>query len=132
MYEFPRYLIGDNITTYFLQLGEKVCAVHDILVSPSFSTFTNLVQLELFSTCRHWAVWRKASAQSSVTSNNTSVGLICSSLVSLGVEIFSGLYNFPGLLANPRDHTLHLCVAREHTSYLSCHQRNLCGTFALL
>ena len=39
-----------------------------ILVSPCFFNFTSLVLVRLFSTSQPWAVWRKASDHSSVTS----------------------------------------------------------------
>ena len=44
-----------------------------IFISTRFSAFTSLVLLRLFSTFQPRAVWRKASAQSSITSSNSSV-----------------------------------------------------------
>ena len=47
-----------------------------VLVYTRFSTFATLVQLRLFSTSKLWKVWRKASAQSSVTSRCSSTSLL--------------------------------------------------------
>ena len=96
-----------------------------ILVSTRFSTFASLVQLRLFNTTQRLLVCRKASAQSVVTSSSSSVSLICSLLVSGGVELFPSLYNFQDAYANLCGHTSRQHFALGNTSYLVCLPRNL-------
>ena len=73
-----------------------------ILVSLRFSTFTGLVHLRLFSTSQPLEVRRKVCAKSGVMSSSSSGGLLCSSLVSAGIELLSDLYNFPDAQTNPK------------------------------
>ena len=68
--------------------------------------------LRLFSTPQPLTVWRKVSTQSYVTSSSSSSSLLHSLLISAGVEIFPGLYNFPDahtvLIVTPTTYALHV------------------------
>ena len=114
--------------------------------------FASLVQLRFFCTSQPW---RKASSQSSETSSSFSVGFLRSPFFSARIEIFPGLYNFPGAHANlvvtslanvlhvdttSVQHAAHATYValplrkylrsnyfREQVSILLCHPRNLYG-----
>ena len=74
----------------FASLVRAISRHRIILDSPRFSAFESLVQLWHFPISQNWTVWRKASAQSRVTSYSSSAGLLHSPFFSPEFEIFPG------------------------------------------
>ena len=73
----------------------------------------SLVQLRLFPTSQPRAIWCKVNIQNDITTCSFSADLLhCSLLISSGVKIFPGLYNFLGvnavLVVTPSTYTLHV------------------------
>ena len=68
-------LVSTHFST-FMSLVRAISRHWIIIDSPCFFAFVSLVQLKLSFTSQPWVVWRKACAQSSVTSCRSSVGLL--------------------------------------------------------
>ena len=132
---------------------DRAISRHQIILDfPRFATFAVMVQPGLFFTSQPWVVWRKANAQSRVTSRCSSAHFR-SFLFFPGVDILLSLYNFldahailvvtrptcvkhedtfPVYNASNTTHAALLLRKRQHCIYLRkqfrfllCHIRNL-------
>ena len=149
------WLFGSSMNRFLfvLHFCETFSRHGIILVSSRFSAFVSLVDLRLFSTSQHWAVWCKAKAKSDMMSSTClSVRRLClwPPFLSRWYNIFRTptlilvvtspaymLYgNTPPFCMPPKQFTWYFrsettCVLFTlQGHFLSCHLRNLFGIFA--
>ena len=120
------------VSTHSLLL-QVVSGPSQSTISTCFSALTNLVQLKLVSTSQLWAVWQKASAQSSIMSHNSSAGLLFFSYLSLLGSKSSLVYIISQM---PTQSLWSHVLTWEHASCLACHPqhfhwRSTCVMFTL-
>ena len=90
-----KLFVLDSNTWYFIQQIKITTLLSRVLHISRHWILLVSTHFSLFSTSQLWAVWCKVSAQEGVTSSTPFASHLHCLLVSTGVEIFPGLYNFP-------------------------------------